>query len=1046
MKSECIEEFKNPGCEYRGAPFWAWNGKLEPEELRLQVRLMKEMGLGGFFMHSRTGLETEYLGDKWFGCVEACIDEAEKLDMKAWLYDEDRWPSGSGGGLVTRNPEYRSRLLVLEELDSFADLNLTEDSLAVFKGKVDGNKLGEATLLDTDNLPEKTAEDDKVLHFYTKSADVSDWFNGQTYLDTLNHDAVKEFIRLTHEKYKDRFGEYFGERVPGFFTDEPNFPNVCEEHAENTFSVPWTKQLPSVFKDRYGYDIIQHLPDLFYYIETEKAPETKFHYMDCVTSLFTDAFAKQIGEWCEENNILHTGHVLEEDTLHRQTARVGSCMRFYEYMQAPGMDLLTEHCKSYDTAKQVSSVARQFGRKWRLSETYGGTGWDFSMEGHKAVSDWQAALGINLRCQHLAWYTMRGEAKRDYPASIFYQSPWYRNYPGVEDYFARINLILSRGKEIRDVLLIHSNESMWLKIAKGWKDARSTHDFNQEFIDAGNLLLQNHFDFDYGDEDILARHGSVVRGEKESMFRIKEAAYTTVVLANMHTIRSSTIKLLEQFVNAGGNVVFYGDPPFLVDARPSECALALAEKTVRSSSEEEWIAHLEKTARRVSICDGNGEELQSTLYQLREDSEGYYIFICNTGHDEKQLAAAFEETDPSFVRDRVTEYPQVYLKIRGGFSASPLELDLPTGQIYKAEAESKGSFLEIKTALSPVGSRMFFIPKREAENTYPCREDLETLSRDPIQVDHWDIELSEPNVLALDSPRYRISADGKWNEAKDILYVDRAVRDCLGITYRGGAMLQPWAKKKKETPRSVPVELEYSFNVDYIPETDVHLAIECPEIFSIFLNEIEIDACGSSEWWVDRSLKKIKIPRGVIAKGANLLRLECDYSEEFSGIEIVYILGDFGVKLAEGVPLVQHPVESLKIGDWCSQGLPFYSGAVSYKCTINYLFHAGERYFLNIPEYRGSLINVRVNGATAGAMLWRPNELEITNFMKGAESLLEIEVISHRRNSHGPLHYGEKWPRRTGPEQYLAENQSWQDEYQFVPCGMMKPPEVTVKK
>ena len=33
--------------------------------------------------------------------------------MLAWLYDEDRWPSGFGGGYVTRDPAFRSRCLVL---------------------------------------------------------------------------------------------------------------------------------------------------------------------------------------------------------------------------------------------------------------------------------------------------------------------------------------------------------------------------------------------------------------------------------------------------------------------------------------------------------------------------------------------------------------------------------------------------------------------------------------------------------------------------------------------------------------------------------------------------------------------------------------------------------------------------------------------------------------------------------------------------------------------------------------------------------------------
>ena len=47
--------FKNPGKEYRGAPFGSGitHGS---EEFEKQVRLMHEGGQGGYFMHSRMGL------------------------------------------------------------------------------------------------------------------------------------------------------------------------------------------------------------------------------------------------------------------------------------------------------------------------------------------------------------------------------------------------------------------------------------------------------------------------------------------------------------------------------------------------------------------------------------------------------------------------------------------------------------------------------------------------------------------------------------------------------------------------------------------------------------------------------------------------------------------------------------------------------------------------------------------------------------------------------------------------------------------------------
>ena len=74
---ELYEDFRKPSAKFRGKPFWAWNGKLEKDELIRQIHIMKEMGFGGFFMHSRTGLETEYLGQEWFEFINACADEAE---------------------------------------------------------------------------------------------------------------------------------------------------------------------------------------------------------------------------------------------------------------------------------------------------------------------------------------------------------------------------------------------------------------------------------------------------------------------------------------------------------------------------------------------------------------------------------------------------------------------------------------------------------------------------------------------------------------------------------------------------------------------------------------------------------------------------------------------------------------------------------------------------------------------------------------------------------------------------------------------------------
>lgn len=139
MLKDLERDFHEPGAWHRGMPFWAWNGKLSPDELRRQIRLMKRMGLGGFFMHSRVGLDTAYLSDEWFACIEACADEAEKQGMLAWLYDEDRWPSGAAGGLVTKDPRWRRRSLAMRQIASPKALTWDDTTVAAFTAHVSGN-------------------------------------------------------------------------------------------------------------------------------------------------------------------------------------------------------------------------------------------------------------------------------------------------------------------------------------------------------------------------------------------------------------------------------------------------------------------------------------------------------------------------------------------------------------------------------------------------------------------------------------------------------------------------------------------------------------------------------------------------------------------------------------------------------------------------------------------------------------------------------------------------------------------------------------------
>ena len=305
--------------------------------------------------------------------------------------------------------------------------------LATFEIKLDasGNLESYRTL-----QPGQTGSN--VWYAYLETNRGSSWFNGGTYVDSLSENAMAKFIEITHEIYKFRIGDKFGTTVPCIFTDEPQFTTkkqLSNPRAQEDIYMPWTTDLAKTFKNAYSSDLIAHIPELFWNLADWTPSLTRYRYHDHVTERFVSAFMDQLSNWCRSNNLMLDGHMMEEPGLWSQTTAIGEAMRCYRNMDMPGMDLLADRVE-FNTAKQVSSVGRQNGLKGAMTEIYGATHWTFGFEAHKGCGDWQAALGMTFRVQHLTWVSMAGESKRDYPASIGYQSPWYKEYTLIEDHFA----------------------------------------------------------------------------------------------------------------------------------------------------------------------------------------------------------------------------------------------------------------------------------------------------------------------------------------------------------------------------------------------------------------------------------------------------------------------------------------------------------------------------------------------------------------------------------------------------------------------------------
>ena len=485
---------KNVPIEYRPIPFWSWNEKLSTEETAKQVRMMNNVGIGGFFMHARGGLQTEYMGEEWFENVSTAIKEAKKYGMRPWAYDENGWPSGFGNGLVNGlGVEYQQKYLRFEKIPVHTETQIC--------------KAGE-------------------YYFYYEI--------NPFYVDTLDKKVIQEFIRSTYEPYYERFGN----NIEGFFTDEPQV-------SRN--GIPWSFVFEEEYLKRYSENLLEHLEELFFSVGNYKT--TRINFWKMVTDLFSESYMKQLYDWCDAHDMKLTGHLVLEDSLESQLISNGACMPHYEYFHIPGMDWLARYFHECLTARQLSSVAEQIGKEAVLSETFAACGHNISFAELKGIYEWQMVRGVDLLCQHLEGYSLRGIRKRDYPPAMFYQQPWWNEYDKWIEAMSRIGMILNQSEKKVNILLLHPQTTAWSLFDNDKNEGLS--ELNEQLLGVIRVLEKKHLDFHFGDETIMERHAKVDNGK----LIIGTQTYDYVIDSCCKELLPFTRELLDRYKSQGGKIV-----------------------------------------------------------------------------------------------------------------------------------------------------------------------------------------------------------------------------------------------------------------------------------------------------------------------------------------------------------------------------------------------------------------------------------------------------------------------------------------------------------
>ena len=978
-----INDTREHSIEYGSIPFWSWNDRLEDGELRRQLQNMRGVNMNGAFMHARTGLDTEYLSDEWYDAVRSSIDEAGKLGMTAWCYDENGWPSGFGGGELLQDPANWATFLTMETSPRYPDAPSGKPALRMGVTGSGDPILGVYMLRGGKCVRVSGDEGDGTYYVIRQGYDPS-------YVDTLDAKIVRKFIDHTYETYKEKIG--ISDTMPGFFTDEPQYYR---------WGTTWSNTLPEEYRRRYGEDIFDGLAALF--LDFDGAELFRYRYYKMLHELFITAFPKQVGEWCEHNGAQLTGHAVEESSLDGQMWCCGGVMPFYEYEQIPGIDYLGRNLANDLAPRQLGSVCAQLGKKMALSEMFACCGWDVSPNELKNIAELQYAGGVNLMCQHLYPYSIRGQRKRDYPANYSDHLPWQTALGEFNEYFNHLGYILAQGRELAETLVIHPNHSAWMWYKRSGADCHFER-LERSLAGLVELLGEYQIPYHFGDEWMMSRHASVC-GDR---LRVGLCEYSQVILPVCDTIDSSTASLLREFIANGGRVWLYGAAPSRIDGAPAEL------DWLRPTCGFDDI----KASCPVSVRGSASPRtpLPDIKMMLRETDEGRVVYLTSLSH-----------SDISGVSVRL-----------GGFKGVS-ELDILTLETKPVFGRRIGDSLELMLDFADSQSHLLIETDEQPTSALPVRSKA-------IRLGDFEFAEKPENALTLDRACVRLGG-GEWSEERPI---ERIRDELLQARFEGDVSLKFFfdADFVPETLRVCAEPLKYkgvSVNGNDITLGGPwwldrsFLTADIAPYVKPGRNEL----CFTFGYYQREYVYEV-----LYGGGSESLRNCLSFDTE---VEAVYIYGDFAVASLPLVPDVKNSLcceggfrlvpqkSSIDLRDITSDGYPFFAGTIAAKTTVSY--KPGGATLLELPG-RYAVCEVYVNGAFAGRLMFS-RSIELAEYLREGDNELILRLTNSNRNLLGTHHCADPEPYGVGPVSFSFERM-WKDgrcdafreRYAFVRFGI----------
>lgn len=635
-------------AEFASHVIWGWEGPMDIKTIRHDLDSIKTKGFRSVIFEAGYRLPYEYLSDGWFKAIRTAVREAKKRDLKVWIIDEGKYPSGFAGGKFSKErPDLRMKALVVMDRREVK----AGESLA---GAPAGDKVISAVAVSKSGLPNRCVPvTDGKFSFEAEGGDWEillvgpDFRTGQTravnnptggkdttnsICDYLSPEAVGQFIDWTHEQYKKYIGKEFGKTVLGFRGDEPDFAYT-----------PWTPDMVEQFISRKGYDPTPYLASLLATNLSVREKRFKADYWDVWSELFAVNFFKRQADWCAENGLAHITHLNNDHNMPVCVRAGGSLFRDLSNVQIPGVDAIWNQIwpeTVNDFPKFASSVSHAYGKPRAFSESFAAYYTSPSIPQAKYVVDYQIVRGINF-FEFMFW--MAGSARDNWMTDP--------GMKGLNDYTNRATYLMAQGVPGARIAVYYPTSTLWL----------GDNAVNPDLVNISQILLQHQKDFDWVDDDAFTEALSVTG---DGFRNLSGQTYSTLIIPSCDVISTSAWDKMMEFAAAGGKILFWGRKPTMLAGRsfmepspvpdtpdllqePSVSWTPTVAAAMPAPEMEIILPPKPETPRRgprTGAEEQKPDPASFIRYTARTLTDGSLFFLFNEGEQECSFKAAFDRS------------------------------------------------------------------------------------------------------------------------------------------------------------------------------------------------------------------------------------------------------------------------------------------------------------------------------------------------------------------------------------------------------------------